>query len=346
MRAWRKLSKEVRMIDRASLANPRKLLIEIAPLMFWGAVFFLILVAAMLVLVVDVPRVDASSAVGKGDILDHEPTTIVVHSWDDEVLLATVITSTFIWLLWPIFLFESLWVLWCSKSLAIPRRWRWQWIAIGICPPLRLAAPHLLLEGRRWLPWIGWCESGYKVYRRVEKNFSFPMVMAASCILPVLLIEWTMYRHLLSTPWLRVALHISTGAIWFAFALEFIVMIELSHRKLDHLKRHWIDLVIILLPLLSFLRSLQAVRATKLAKFTKLQQLSRMIRIYRLRGLSTRAFRAIVVLDILQRVLGSDPHKRLLKLREQETLKLEELKEIQEEIAEIEKQMHKQLEEG
>lgn len=329
------------MIDRAKLADPKKLLLEIAPLMFWGAVFFLILIAAMMVLAVDVPRVDAHSDVGTEEALDVEPPTIVIHPWDDDVLLATVITSGILALIWPFFILEALAVLWCSRQL--PRRyWRWQWIAIALCPPLRLAAPNPLMDGKRWLPWIGWCESNYKIYRRVEKNFSVPMVAVASCILPVLIVEWTMYERLLSTPWLRLLLHISTGAIWFAFALEFIVMMELSHRKLDHLKRHWIDLVIILLPLLSFLRSLQAVKATQLAKFTKLQQLSRMIRVYRLRGLSTRAFRAIIVLDVLQRVMGSDPQKRLQKLREQETLKLEELKEIQDEIAELQKQIEKQ----
>ncbi|MBL8870651.1 MAG: hypothetical protein JNK90_12710 [Planctomycetaceae bacterium] len=330
------------MIDRATLANPKKLLIEIAPLMFWGAVFFLILVAAMMVLTVDVPRVDASSAVGSEEALDIEPPTIVIHPWDDDVLLATVIASTLLGLIWPFFILESLAVLWCSKELPTRRHWRWQWIAIALCPPLRLAAPHPLMQGKRWLPWLGWVDNEFKTYRRVEKNFSVPMVVVASCILPVLIVEWTMYDRLLSSPWLRLLLHISTGAIWFAFALEFLVMMELSHRKLTHLKKHWIDLVIILLPLLSFLRSLQAVKATQLAKFTKLQQLSRMIRIYRLRGLSTRAFRAIIVLDVLQRVVGSDPQKRLLKLREQETLKLEELKEIQDEIAEVEKQLKKE----
>lgn len=330
------------MIDRAKLADPKKLLLEIAPLMFWGAVFFLILIAAMMVLAVDVPRVDAHSDVGTEEALDVEPPTIVIHPWDDDVLLATVITSGILALIWPFFILEALAVLWCSRDLTVRRYWRWQWIAIALCPPLRLAAPNPLMDGKRWLPWIGWCQSDYKIYRRVEKNFSVPMVAVASCILPVLIVEWTMYERLLSTPWLRLLLHISTGAIWFAFALEFIVMMELSHRKLNHLKRHWIDLVIILLPLLSFLRSLQAVKATQLAKFTKLQQLSRMIRIYRLRGLSTRAFRAIIVLDVLQRVMGSDPQKRLLKLREQETLKLEELKEIQDEIAEIQKQIEKQ----
>ena len=339
MRAWQRLSKEARMINRALLADPQKLLIKIAPLMFWGAVFFLILVAMMMVLAVDVPRLDASSAAGGEEVLDIDPPTLVIHPWDDEVLLATLIVEAMLCLIWPFFLLEATTVLWCSRKLPQKRYWRWQWIAVGLCPPLRLAAPHLLMEGKRWLPWIGWCQSDYKVYRRVEKNFSVPMVAVASFILPVLLVEWTMFERLLSTPWLRVLLHFSTGAIWFAFALEFIVMMELAHRKLDHLKRHWIDLVIILLPLLSFLRSLQAVKATQLAKFTKLQQLSRMIRVYRLRGLSTRAFRAIVVLDVLQRVMGRDPHKRLQKLKEQESLKLEELKEIQDEITEIESQI-------
>lgn len=327
------------MIDRAKLADPKKFLLEIAPLMFWGAVFFLLLIAAMMVLTVDVPRVDTHSDIGNEEALDIEPPTVVIHPWDDDVLLGTVITSTVIGLIWPFFILEALTVLWFSRDLPGRRHWRWQWIAICLCPPFRLAPPHPLMEGKRWLPWIGWCESEYKTYRRVEKNFSVPMVAVASCILPVLIVEWTMYERLLSTPWLRLLLHISTGAIWFAFALEFLVMIALSHRKIEHLKRHWIDLVIILLPLLSFLRSLQAVKATQLGKLTKLQQLSRMIRVYRLRGLSTRAFRAIIVLDVLQRVMGSDPQKRLIKLREQETLKLEELKEIQDEIAEIEKQI-------
>lgn len=324
------------MIDADSVSKPSKILIRIAPLMFWGAVFFLLLVATIMVLVVDVPRLDTASVLGE-EALDREPVAVTLRPWDDEVLLATIVVETLLGLLWPIFFIEAALVLWFSRELPCRKSWRWQWLFIGLCPPLRLAPPHLLCAGRHWLPWLGWCEGHYRLYRRVERLFSGPMVIVASFILPVLIIEWTMHDRLLSTPWLRVLMHVSTGAIWFAFALEFILMIELSNRKLSHLKKHWIDIVIILLPLLSFLRSLKAIKATKIAKFTKLQQLSRMLRVYRLRGLSTRAFRAIVVLDVLQRFVGGDPQKRWQKLKTEEAMKQEELREIQEELMELEK---------
>jgi voltage-gated potassium channel len=97
-----------------------------------------------------------------------------------------------------------------------------------------------------------------------------------------------------------------------------------------------LDLVIILLPLVSFLRTLRVVRATRVARLAKLQQLSKMSRLYRLRGLAMRGFRAILLLELLNRILGVSPDTRLRKMREQLREKERELDVLRREIAELE----------
>jgi len=338
MKASQRHSTEARMIDESLETNRKYLATLLAPVMFWGTIVFLILLAALMVLVVDVPRVDATSSHGEAS-LDDERAMETVYPWDDEVLAATHWLEFVLCLIWPFFIIESAYVLWIGRYCSNPSYWRWLWLAIWICPPLRLCPPHPLRNGKRWLPWYGWTSSSYRFYRRVEKSFSVPMILVALLILPVLIVEWTMHEKISSMVWLRCLLHFATGFIWLAFAIEFILMMQLATRKLEHFKKHWIDLIIILLPLVSFLRSLRAIKAMKIAKFTKLQQLSRMLRIYRLRGLSTKAFRAILLLDVLQRFIGRDPVRRLEKLRVQAAYKQEELREIQEEIESVERQI-------
>ena len=61
-------------------------------------------------------------------------------------------------------------------------------------------------------------------------------------------------------------------------SLDAIVMVSLAPKKLDYCKRHWINLVIIVLPLVAFLRTLQLFNFLRIAKASKLAK------VYRLRG--------------------------------------------------------------
>jgi voltage-gated potassium channel len=97
--------------------------------------------------------------------------------------------------------------------------------------------------------------------------------------------------------------------IWLAFATEFVVMSAVADKKLTYLARHWINLAIILLPLLAFLRGLQVTRLLRLGR------LGKALKIYRLRGLSLRAWKGVVTLELLERVLHRSPEARLRHLR-------------------------------
>ena len=103
--------------------------------------------------------------------------------------------------------------------------------------------------------------------------------------------------------WLRLTMHICTGLIWCAFAVEFVVLFSVSDRKFAFVKKNWIDLAIILLPVILFLRSLRAMRLIKVAQLAKAQQLANLSRVYRVRAVAMKVFRALMVMEVFGRVL-------------------------------------------
>lgn len=243
--------------------------------------------------------------------------------------------------IWPCFLVEPL-VCRCYRRRQTPNdslrdnTGSWSsdfWPAI--CPPLRLAKPIAAMGGEIWLPRIDWHPPGKPLAKLLEKVFSKPMLIIAMLILPILLIEFGLSKQVQSMPALKLTLSICTGLIWCAFAIEFIVMVSATDKKLAYVKKNWIDLAIILLPLVSFLRSLRIVRTANIAKFAKVQQLTKMSRVYRMRGLVAKSIRALMVLEVVHRVFKITPEKRIERL----TLKLAELEEDADEIRQQIKQL-------
>lgn len=210
------------------------------------------------------------------------------------------------------------------------------------CPPLRLAKPVAEMNGEIWLPKIGWHPPGKPLAKLLDKVFSKPMLMIALLILPILLIEFGLAEQVQTMPWLKLTLSICTGFIWCAFAIEFIVMVSATDKKFAYVKKNWIDLAIILLPLVSFLRSLRIVRTANIAKFAKVQQLTKMSRIYRMRGLMAKSIRALMVLEVMHRVFNVTPEKRIEKL----SLQLEEMEEEANEIRSQIKRLQSQIAES
>ena len=216
--------------------------------------------------------------------------------------------------MWPLFVAETLFH-WVSRP------WRrrtagfhFAGLLFCVCPSLRLCARSPEMEGRLWLPSLGWRRPDDRLRRQLERLFSIPMMLIALLILPVLLVEFGLSRQVAEYPLLRLFVHVGTGVIWFAFAAEFILMISVAEKKWLYAKEHWLDLAIILLPLLSFLRSLQVARASKLFRTAKIPQLGKLARVYRLRGTAIRLFRSLVVLDVLQRLLARNPANLIERL--------------------------------
>lgn len=306
----------------------------LAPIMFWLSFASLGLTAAVLVLWIDVPRVDETYELSEESTISAANDLIVSPS--DQFAITALVWGAVVFRLliglWPVFVAEQVLYFFRTKRGESFLRQHRYWWAFCICPPLRMCARHRGSRDRIWLPRLGWQIADHHLIRRLERAFSLPMIGIALLILPVLGLQAFYQDRIADYPTLRAALHIGTGVIWFAFATEFIVMVSVTPQKITYCRRHWLDLVIILLPLISFLRTLRILRAARLMNITKLQQLSRLMRVYRLRGVALRGWRALLLLDLAQRLFLSSPEKRIRKLEAQCTEKERELELLREQI--------------
>ena len=141
-------------------------------------------------------------------------------------------------------------------------------------------------------------------------------------------------------PSVRFATRIGEALIWAAFALEFMVMIAVVERKLKYCLKHWIDILVIVLPLVAFLRSLRLVR------LARLNQVGRFTRLYRLRGSVVRAQRGMVVASIVERKLFRNPQKQLAKLQDTLAEKEREVETLRAQIRELEQEIRRRDESG
>ncbi len=302
---------------------------RLAPVMFGLAIAFLILLAALIVAMVDMPRVVELS------LLESEDQTLSEH------VRARLVSAerlgghllTLLLLLWPLFIAESLYQLTQAKAAnATKKQWGLR-VAAAAIPPIRLGTPSMAWDGRVWLPVMSWVHPSKASKQMLARFFGKPMIAIALLILPILLLEFGFKSLVANHFWLQMLIHLATGFIWFAFTVEFILMVSVSDKKLAYVKKNWIDLAIILLPLISFLRG---IRALRLAKLAKVQQLAKMGRVYRMRGLGMKLFRALLLFEVVNRVLRITPEKQLDKLKSIRQDHIEELEEIDLEIANLE----------
>jgi hypothetical protein len=139
-------------------------------------------------------------------------------------------------------------------------------------------------------------------------------------------------------PVVRFATRIGEALIWTAFALEFTVMIAVVDRRLKYCVKHWIDILVIVLPLVAFLRSL------RLARLARLHQIGRFTRLYRLRGSVVRAQRGAVVASVVERRLFRNPQKQLARLQDVLAEKERELETLRGQIRDLEREVERQAE--
>ncbi len=321
--------------------SPKDLLADaLAPFMFWLSLASLGLTATVLVLWIDVPRVDETYVSSEESTVSTANAAMDVPTDEFELTALAWGLAAFGLLIgmWPIFTAEQLlYFVKTKRGESFHRQHRYWW-AFCLCPPLRMCARHRGSRDRIWLPRLGWQVADHRLIRRLERAFSLPMIGIAMLILPVLGLQTFYQDRIAEYPTLRAALHIGTGVIWFAFATEFIVMVSVTPHKFAYCRKHWLDLIIILLPLISFLRTLRILRAAKLMNLGKVQQLSRLMRVYRLRGVALRGWRALLLLDLAQRLLLSSPEKRIRKLEALCIEKERELEQLREQIESLKTQ--------
>jgi voltage-gated potassium channel len=97
---------------------------------------------------------------------------------------------------------------------------------------------------------------------RFERATELPLVLLAVLFIPVFIVPYLMP---LSPAWDQL-LDALSWFIWAAFALDFIVRLALTESRLAYLRRHWLDVLIVVLPLLRPLRILQSARALMLLR--------------------------------------------------------------------------------
>lgn len=314
------------------------------PVMFYLSLVFLALLSTIIVLWIDVAHIL--------DTADPAPAESAAHIAASQ-LDQTRNLSSFEYAAYALgrycgFLLLALWCVFIAEQLTLFvlvgsddsyfHLYPLGWVSC-IIPPLRMCMRQRTDVDRVWLPRVHWQVVDRRLQRDLEKVFSVPMIWIALLILPVFGVQLYFKDNIVNHPALQVFSHVGTGLIWFAFATEFIVMASVADKKLVYCKKHWLDLLIILLPLVYFLRSARLLRATKLAKIGKLQQLSRVARVYRLRGVAMRALRALMLLEVIHRLLRTKPEKRIAKLEEQYSEKVRELEFLREEIDKLQAQI-------
>lgn len=227
-------------------------------------------------------------------------------------------------LLWPIYVIEFV-LAWRAGSARTGNRF---WCCV--LPPLRIAARDHETGQRVWFPQLSWQAVSRALRERLEQAGNVPMIAIAVLVLPLVALELKFENYINSHPTLAVLSAVANSLIWFAFAYEFLVMVSVAEKKIDYCKAHWLDIVIILLPVIAFLRVL------RLGRLLRLQQLSRT---YRMRGTAMRAWKALLVLNVVRRLLQGPPAARLKKLDELIELKQQELADLEAERSRLQEQL-------
>jgi voltage-gated potassium channel len=257
-----------------------------------------------------------------------------LHPGDPEMVLIEGALG----ILWLVFLFEAV------LRFQLRDRERSIWKPLGaaiVCcmlPPLRMGCASQVRPHHLWLPGLGWREIDNGLCKTLERVFSVPMILFALMVLPLLALEYFQGDKIRSEPLLALWVDIGTSIIWLAFAIELIIMVAVSDSAWRYCFVHWIDVIIVLLPLVEMLPVLRLLRV---GRILRLEQLLRWGRLHRLNALVTRGWRAFLVLQIVHRLTGHTLEGRLkqscelLQAREEEVAELRrEIKELEERIAE------------
>lgn len=191
-----------------------------------------------------------------------------------------------------------------------------------LMPPLRMVTASSKPRGWLWLPGAGWKPAGEDTSEKLEQKLALPMVILTLLVLPVLGAELTGGETLENHPRMALATHLITCVIWIGFTAEFLWMVAAAPNRLAYCLKHWINLVIILLPLVAFLRVLNAFR------FVRMFRAGKLLRAYRLRGLWTRLWRLALLFNLFERLQQRDPAKYCASLEKK-------IAELEEQLAEL-----------
>jgi hypothetical protein len=238
--------------------------------------------------------------------------------------------------LWPIFAIDAFLRFFVTRAqLGVWQRFGILVIVL-LFPFVRMALRSYADPAKIWLPVAGWRPVDRALRRKIERVFSVPLIVFALMAVPVFTLEYFFEEQVREHFWLALALDLASSVIWMAFAIEFTLAVSIAERKLAYCIQNWMDLAIVVLPVIDFLPIL---RLWQLGRLLQLNQVGRLSRMYRLRGLILKAWRAILLLEMISRLLGNYKERRLRKLKDEVVAKQIELDELRQEIAELERAM-------
>lgn len=120
-------------------------------------------------------------------------------------------------------------------------------------------------------------------YQKAEKFFEVPVMVSVLMLIPVLIIEYT--QQTLEP----VAIYLNWG-IWTVFLVEYLVLFYFSENKIEFIKSHKIELIIVIF---SFPIVPEGLESSGFLRFARLPRLLNGLRFFRLAALLNR-FASIV----------------------------------------------------
>ena len=243
-------------------------------------------------------------------------------------------------LIWLWFLFEFIWLVRASRGVPDRKRRIRRGVAVLLFPAFRLGLRSFSRPMDIWLPFIGWKFKDKKLIRELAQAFSIPMICVVLLVLPIMAVEIFREEWITNLPWVRNLLGVGQQFIWLAFTYEFIVMISVSFKRLAYCTKHWIDLLIILLPIILFLLPfLSFLPIVRLARLGRLANLTRMMRMKRI---GIKAFQLLALFAGAKQI-GKNYHaRRIDKLLEMIEEKEEELEELRGELSDLQEEQAQQ----
>ena len=159
----------------------------------------------------------------------------------------------------------------------------------------------------------------------MDHVFHIPMLVLAFLILPLLALE--LFGDL--SPIGEVLVEVGFWVIWLAFLAEFSIKISIVESKWQYVRRNWLDVMVILLPLLRPLRVLRITRGL---------QVGRSLRLLSLRAVGQKALTAIIFLIAQYRALSKGAGARKVSGKPT-TDDQSELAHLQEKVASLERRI-------
>jgi voltage-gated potassium channel len=133
-------------------------------------------------------------------------------------------------------------------------------------------------------------ETSYARVKRLERLFEIPVMVAALLVIPVVVLDATPS----SSPWRQIAVSAS-WAIWLVFAAELIAYLAVVPRRWQWVRKHPLEVFIVLLTPPFLPASFQAIRALRLLRLVRLLRLAQISRrFFSLEGLRYAALIALL----------------------------------------------------